>query len=158
MGKAVVQYHGRNCRIRNLHVYLFPIDLLGVGGVVDIVKSDCYLTAFSRKLLRCNLLSVQIVSHLLGNRGFLGGISSIVDILAICLPGQFLSVGRIGLIPLGILDIRKLRIVADGIRIRIVDQMIGYDGVMHVAVCICENIHIFFLADFLIIHLNREQV
>ena len=53
---------------------------------------DGNFTGLSSQILWINLIAIQIVSYFLADRSFLIGSSLIINIVATCFPGKFISV------------------------------------------------------------------
>ncbi len=92
IAETVIQYQCRYGCKRNLYRLLVSVYGFFIRRIICVIIMYGNFSGFSSQILRCNLISIQIISNFQGNRSFTVCFSLIVNIGSICLPGQLLSV------------------------------------------------------------------
>ena len=114
--------------------------------VVRIVISYCKLTALACEVLRLNLLAVKGICYLYINRECLIGIALIVDISALGIPCELITIGCKALVCFNILDISQVGNVLQLLYALWIFQPVGNDCFCLVAGSVSDNINCFFLS------------
>ena len=115
--------------------------------VVCIVNFDFQFSALSGQVIRFDFLAVQIIGELHGNRRFFCGCSLIIDILAVCLPGQLVSALGELLVALYVFDVLQFTLIFQVLFRSCVLQPVGYGDLIFRSVCICIYIYGFFFGN-----------
>ncbi len=136
MGKTLVKHHCGYCCKRNGYRNLAAVCFFRVNGVVFVVKTHGYPSAFSGKRFRRNLLAVQVIGNFLGDRRFFSRCSAVINVFAVCLPDQFFAVCRKAFPTPDIFNIGQLGIILKGCRVRIINQVAADNCFMRISRCV----------------------
>ena len=128
----------------------FSVNRPGGLFMVGIVKSDGGLSAFSRHLLRFYFPSVHKIRHFLGNRQISVCGSLVINVSALCLPGNLISLLAKSLIALYIFNVLQIRSVFYGIQSFLIFQPFADNHIFDTAVGVSHHIHCLFLAGIFI--------